>query len=69
MMINGKYTIHIRNIRKYTILYRLWKDCEITRKTVRINVHEFSMSMSSVRKDMGALINYNYTYDITRFGI
>ena len=39
------------------------KNCEITRKAVRINVHELAMSMSSVKKDMerGTVINYNYT--------
>ena len=38
---------------------------------MRINVHELAMSMSSFRKDMlgEKAINYNYTYDITRFGI
>ena len=43
----------------------------ITRKAVRINVHELAMSVSRVRKDMveGKPINYNFTYDITSFGI
>ena len=49
------------------------KDCKITRKAVRINVHELSMSVSSVNKDMvkGKPIYsyYSYIYNITRFGI
>ena len=38
---------------------------------MRINVHKLAMSVSSVRKDMvkEKAINYNYTYDITIFGI
>ena len=59
-IINGKYTIHIRNIQKYTILYDLYQlfqwvqstgydeDCEITRKAVRNYVHELTMSICQV---------------------
>ena len=42
------YTKSMENIR-YCIDYG--KDCEITRKAVRINAHS-NMRMSSVRKDM-----------------